>query len=63
MALLLARTASLYFGGLYLSASATVFLFSLVGGVMNIFFIGIVAYKLWLSEARRQNLDFTGDLR
>ena len=63
VALLLARTASLYFGGLYLSASATVFLFSLVGGVMNIFFIGIVAYKLWLSEARRQNLDFTGDLR
>lgn len=61
--LLLVRTASLYLGGVYLSPSTTILLFSSVGGVMNVVFIGVVGYKLWKSEASRQANHPMGDVR
>jgi lipopolysaccharide exporter len=60
--LLLVRTATLYFGGLHLSPSTTILLFSSVGGVMNVVFIGIVGYKLWKSERNKQTDHPTGAL-
>ena len=62
MTVLALRTASLYFGGMYLSPSSTILVFSCVGGVMNVFFIGLVGYKLWKAEADKQIIEFTGAL-
>lgn len=56
------RIMSLYLGGMYFSPSKTILLFSVVGGVMNIVFIGIVGYKLWKSEAGKQINNPAGDL-
>ena len=53
LALLLLRSASLYFGGLYLSAASTVWLYSIAGGGMNVVFIAMVAIKIWKYEASR----------
>jgi lipopolysaccharide exporter len=58
-AVLLLRTASLYFGGIYLSASSTILLFACVGGVLNIYFIGLVGYKLWKAETDKQIINVT----
>jgi lipopolysaccharide exporter len=62
LSVLLLRTLSLYLGGLYLSPSSTILFFSCVGGVMNIFFIAIVGYKLSRAEAGEQTIQFTSDL-
>jgi O-antigen/teichoic acid export membrane protein len=62
LSVLLLRTASLYIGGMYYSSSTTIMLFSWVGGLMNVVFIGIVGFKLWKAEAGKQNIDITGDL-
>jgi O-antigen/teichoic acid export membrane protein len=63
VSVLLLRTVSLYFGGLYLSPSSTILFFSCVGGVMNIIFIGLVGYKLWRVESNNQSIEFAGDLK
>lgn len=57
VAVLALRTVSLYLGGKYFSPSSTILFFSCVGGVMNIFFICIVGYKLWHSEMAKQQID------
>ena len=48
--LLIARASALIVGGLYLQASQTVLLFSLVGAVMNIAFIIIIGFALMRME-------------
>lgn len=63
VSVLLLRTASLYFGGLYLTPSSTILVFSCVGGVMNIIFIALVGYKLWIAEVGKQAIEFTSDLK
>jgi lipopolysaccharide exporter len=45
-ALLISRALALVIGGRYLSAAQTVFLFSLVGAVMNIFYIVFIGFGL-----------------
>jgi lipopolysaccharide exporter len=62
VSVLLMRTASLYIGGSYLSPSSTILLFSCVGGIMNVIFIGLVGRKLWKAETGKQTIEFTGDL-
>lgn len=52
LTLLALRILALYFGGQYLSASATVALFSLVGAVMNTFYIVIVGLILKRREGQ-----------
>ncbi|OQB94270.1 MAG: colanic acid exporter [Verrucomicrobia bacterium ADurb.Bin118] len=57
--LLAARTACLYLGGRYSFPPAiTIFLFSTVGGIMNLSFICIVGFKLWRRESRGQAVEF-----
>jgi lipopolysaccharide exporter len=51
VAVLLLRSATLWFGGMYLSPASTILVFSSVGGIMNVFFMGLVGYQLWKSEA------------
>jgi lipopolysaccharide exporter len=46
LVLLVLRTVSLMVGGLYLSASNTVMLFSIVGAVMNVIFICMIGFSL-----------------
>jgi hypothetical protein len=57
IALLIARTGSLFFGGLYVSASTTVLLYSSVGAVMNVIFIVIVGRKIQRQERAGETLD------
>lgn len=48
--LLTARTLVLVLGGIYLPATQTILLFSLVGAIMNVVFIFIVGRALWQKE-------------
>ena len=48
--MLVARTLVLILGGMYLTASKTIFLFSIVGAIMNIIFIVIVGLVLMKKE-------------
>jgi O-antigen/teichoic acid export membrane protein len=48
--LLAARTLVLYLGGMYLSASLTVALYSLVGAIVNAFFIFLIGFALSKQE-------------
>ena len=59
--LLFLRTTCLYFGCTYLSPSSTILIFSCVGGLMNIFFIGLVGYKLSKIELAKHGNIATGD--
>lgn len=48
--LLAARTMALVLGGMYLTASRTIFLFSIIGAIMNIIFIVIIGFVLMKKE-------------
>jgi len=56
LVLLAARALALVLGGLYLNASKTIMLFSLVGAAMNIFLIFLVGYAVMKKEGPA-NLD------
>jgi UPF0716 family protein affecting phage T7 exclusion len=61
--LLAARTLVLIVGGMYMTASQTIFLFSVVGAVMNIIFIVIVGLALMRKEGAVTWKDMANSLR
>jgi len=63
MILLVARTLVLILGGMYMTASQTIFWFSVVGAVMNIMFIVIVALVLMRKEGAVTWKDMANSLR
>ena len=63
LALLILRTLALIVGGLYLSASYTVLLFSIVGALMNVIFIFIIGFALKKREGETAWKEILADLR
>ncbi|MGA2531514.1 MAG: oligosaccharide flippase family protein [Candidatus Aminicenantales bacterium] len=62
LALLVLRTLALIVGGLYLSASYTVMLFSIVGAIMNVIFILIIGFALKKREGETAWKEILADL-
>jgi lipopolysaccharide exporter len=60
---LIIGTLALILGGMYLSASQTVLLFSLVGAVMNVVFIIIIGFALMKKEGEMASKDFLDAIR
>lgn len=63
LAVLVLRTLALIVGGLYLSASYTVLLFSIVGAIMNVVFIIIIGFALKKREGETAWKEILADLR
>jgi lipopolysaccharide exporter len=61
--LLIARALALIIGGMYLSASQTVLLFSLVGAVMNVVFIIIIGFAVTKMEGDTALKDILNTMR
>jgi O-antigen/teichoic acid export membrane protein len=61
--LLAARTLVLIVGGIYMTASHTIFLFSIVGAIMNIIFIVIVGLVLMKKEGANTWKDMTNFMK
>ena len=61
--LLAARTMALVMGGIYLTASRTIFLFSIIGAIMNIIFIVIIGFVLMKKENANTWKDMTNFMK
>jgi lipopolysaccharide exporter len=63
LVLLILRTLALVIGGLYLSASSAVMLFSIVGAIMNVIFIMIIGFALRKREGEAAWKEILSDLK
>ena len=61
--LLATRTIALVLGGMYLTASRTIFLFSIIGAIMNIIFIVIIGLVLMKKEGANTWKDMTNFMK
>jgi O-antigen/teichoic acid export membrane protein len=62
-ALLIARALALIIGGLYLTASQTILLYSLIGAIMNIMIIIIIGFALMKMEGDTKIKDYFDSLK
>lgn len=63
LVLLVLRTLALVIGGLYLSASSAVMLFSIVGAIMNVIFIMIIGFSLRKRQSEVSWKEILSDLK